>query len=137
MNRSFIQCNDEQRKIICNKKFIYDHYNLKGKNVIIVDDTIVRGNVMKRIIALLRECEVKEIHIRIPSPPIRNTCFFGIDIPTQTELIAYNKAVQEIEKILEVNSLRYLEVNDLNWIISESSCKRCFGGNYPNKLLEW
>ena len=137
VNRSFIQCNDEQRKIICNKKFIYDHENLKGKNVVIVDDTIVRGNVMKKIIELLKQCEVNEIHIRIPSPPIRNTCLFGIDIPTKTELIAYNKSVREIEKILDVNSLEYLKTNDLNWIISETSCKRCFGGNFPSKLLEW
>ena len=137
VNRSFIQCNDEQRKIVCNKKFIYDHQNLRGKNVIIVDDTIVRGNVIKRIIELLRECEVNEIHIRIPSPPIRDTCFFGIDIPTHNELIAYNKSVHEIENILNVNSLQYLEMSDLNTIISESSCKRCFGGNYPNGLLEW
>ena len=137
VNRSFIQCNDEQRKIICNKKFIYDHENLKGKNVVIVDDTIVRGNVMKKIIELLKQCEVNEIHIRIPSPPIRNTCLFGIDIPTKTELIAYNKSVREIEKILDVNSLEYLKTTDLNCIISETSCKRCFGGNFPNKLLQW
>ena len=137
VNRSFIQCNDEQRKIICNKKFIYDYSSLQGKNIVIVDDTIVRGNVMKKIVELLRECEVNEIHIRIPSPPIRNTCIFGIDIPTKTELIAYNKSVKEIEKILDVNSLEYLKTTDLNWIISETSCKRCFGGNYPKKLLEW
>ena len=137
VNRSFIQCNDEQRKVICNKKFIYDYSNLMGKNVVIVDDTIVRGNVMKKIIELLRECNVNEIHIRIPSPPIRDTCLFGIDIPTKTELIANNKMVEEIKKILNVNSLEYLDSSDLDWIISKSSCKRCFGGNYPKELLDW
>ena len=137
VNRSFIQCNDEQRKIICNKKFIYEQSEIKDKNVIIVDDTIVRGNVMKKIVELLKECEVNEIHIRIPSPPIRNTCLFGIDIPTKNELIAYNKSIEEIEKIFNVNSLRYLDTNDLNTIISETSCKRCFGGKYPQQLLDW
>ena len=105
--------------------------------MIIVDDTIVRGNVMKKIISLLRECSVNEIHIRIPSPPVRNTCVFGIDIANKEELIANNKTVDEVEKILDINSLCYLDIEDLNNIISKNSCKKCFNGNYPEALLEW
>ena len=137
VNRSFIQCNDEQRNIVCNKKFLYEKTELKNKNVIIVDDTIVRGNVMKKIISLLRECSVNEIHIRIPSPPVRNTCVFCIDIANKEELIANNKTVDEVEKILDINSLCYLDIEDLNNIISKNSCKKCFNGNYPEALLEW
>tara|TARA_Y100000389_G_scaffold141737_1_gene139650 strand:+ start:6830 stop:8185 length:1356 start_codon:yes stop_codon:yes gene_type:complete len=141
MNRSFIESNNTERNKVCKKKFYYDEKNLTGKNVIIVDDTIVRGNVIKIIIQQLKDIGVVDIHIRIPAPPIVNICKFGIDIPNKNELIATNntdnKNIINICNEIGATSLLYLDVNDLENIISKNSCKGCFGGTYNNKLLEW
>ena len=109
---------------------------LKGKRVVLVDDSIVRGTTSKKIIRLLREGGASEVHFRISSPPIKFPCFFGIDTPVQRELIAPSHTVEEIREELEADSLGYLSLEGLLSCVKnkEKYCTACFNGNYPLKV---
>ena len=107
---------------------------LKGKKVVLVDDSIVRGTTMKKIVTLIKTAEPAEIHLRISSPPIICPCFYGIDMPTKEELIASAKSVEEIRKYLGVNSLGYLSIDGLLSALKTEEqnnfCRACFDGSY-------
>jgi amidophosphoribosyltransferase len=107
---------------------------LKDKRVVVVDDSIVRGTTSKKLMRMLRSAGVKEIHVRISSPPIRYPCFYGIDTPTRGELIAANCSIEEIRQYLEVDSLGYLSVEGLlesTGLPPDDFCVACFTGDYP------
>ena len=106
---------------------------LKGKKIVIVDDSIVRGTTMRKIIRLIKTAEPKEIHLRISSPPIICPCFLGIDMPTKKELIGAEKSVEEIRQYLEVDSLGYLSNEGLlaTVPVPDDFCAACFNGKYP------
>jgi len=123
--RTFIGVNKEEREKICNDKFVFHKTGISGENIIIVDDTIVRGNVMKNIINNLKLCGANEIHVRIPSPPVIDRCQLGIDI-NKEDLIMNNKSIHEVESIFEINSLKYLILKDLS-NFPKHSYKECFG----------
>lgn len=97
----------------CNK-LIHLVENILNKNIIVVDDSLVRGNVIKSIIFRLKEYGAKQIHIRITSPPIINKYRLGIDIPSTNELLAFEKDELSIKKILGVNSIKYLDNEDFD-----------------------
>jgi amidophosphoribosyltransferase len=113
---------------------------LKGKKVVIVDDSIVRGTTMKKIVSLLKTAEPAEIHLRISSPPILCPCFYGIDMPTKEELIGSSKTIEEIRKYLEVDSLGYLSIEGLLSVLKPEQrpnyCTACFNGSYFVKPVE-
>jgi amidophosphoribosyltransferase len=106
---------------------------LRGKKIVIVDDSIVRGTTMKKIIRLIKTAEPAEIHLRISSPPIISPCFYGIDMPTPKELIANEQTIEEIRKYLEVDSLGYLSIDGMLSVTPkpEDFCAACFTGCYP------
>ena len=131
--RSFIMNNNDDRLKICREKFIFNKDRINNKKIIIVDDSIVRGITMKYIVQLLKEYNAKEIHIRVASPPLKYTCNYGVDIPTKTELIAYNKSIDEIKNYLGVNTLKYLNINYLK---TKDKCTACFNGDYDIKLTD-
>ena len=137
INRTFIIPNNVDRINACNKKFIYDHDNIANKKIIIIDDTIVRGNVIKSIIHNLVLCKASEIHIRIAAPPIINICQLGIDIPSCEELLAYNKNISQIKDELNVTSIKYLTIEELNSVIPPTSYKQCFGEKIDNGMIDW
>ena len=85
--RTFIILDKKERKKACDNKFTYDYNVIQNKNIIIVDDTIVRGNIIKSIIKHLKQCDVGEIHIRIPAPPVIDICELGIAITNKKELL--------------------------------------------------
>lgn len=126
IGRTFILPTDIERKVICEKKFKFDKHSIKDKKVILLDDTIVRGNVIRTIIKNLYECGVNEIHVRIPAPPIINKCSLGIDIPSQKELLAHNRNFDEIAQFLNVRSINYLSPSDLDKIFCFPTYKECF-----------
>ena len=134
-DRTFILLNDALRKEACRKKFKFDE-RLKNKNVIIIDDTIVRGNVMKTIIESLRLMGVNQIHIRIPSPPVVDVCQLGIAIQNKEELIMNNRTVEDVRNILKVDSLRYLELKDFDFI-SKDCYSECFGGGIHEDIVNY
>lgn len=107
---------------------------LKGKRVVVVDDSIVRGTTSKKIVKMIRNLgEAKEIHMRICSPPTKGPCFYGIDTPVRQELIASSHTVDEIKKYITADSLSYLNIEGLKKIIPnrEDYCAACFDDNYP------
>ena len=102
--------------------------------MVVVDDSIVRGTTSKKLMRMLRGVGVKEIHVRISSPPIKFPCFYGIDTPTRKELIAANLTIDGIREYLEVDSLGYLSVDGLltsTGIPPADFCVACFTGDYP------
>jgi amidophosphoribosyltransferase len=107
---------------------------LKGKKIVIVDDSIVRGTTMRKIIRLIKTAEPAEIHLRISSPPIICPCFYGINMPTKAELIASAQSVEEIRKYLGVDSLGYLSIDGMLSVMptpQDHFCTACFNGKYP------
>jgi len=112
---------------------------LKDKRVVVVEDSIVRGTTLKKLAGLLRKAGVKEIHIRVASPPIRFPCFYGMDFPTRKELIAAWNTPEQIREYLGVDSLHYLSVEGMLAATYDDPgryCTACFTGNYPVPLSE-
>jgi amidophosphoribosyltransferase len=106
---------------------------LEGKKVTLIDDSIVRGTTLKKIVKMVREHGAKEVHVRIGSPMVKYPCYYGIDTPTYEELIANQKTVEDIAKYLNADSLRYLEVKELKSLVKEQKdfCFACFDNEYP------
>jgi amidophosphoribosyltransferase len=134
IGRTFIRPVQSDRDLGVRIKFNPVKGVLKGKKVVVVDDSIVRGTTMKKIVRLLRTAEPAELHLRISSPPITGPCFYGIDMPTKKELIASEKKVEEIRQYLEVDSLGYLSIDGMLSVVPEPKtnfCAACFNGDYP------
>ena len=123
--RTFILSSNEKRIEACKKKFLYSD-KLKGRNIILVDDTIVRGNVIRSIIHNLREHGAREIHIRIPAPPIINRCQLGIAIKEKQALLMFNRTIQEATTFLGIDTLNFLSNEDLNKMIPVNSYREYF-----------
>ena len=105
---------------------------LKDKRVIVIDDSIVRGNTSRKIVKMLRECGVKEVHLRISSAQVKHPCFYGIDMSTEKELIANQMDVKKLTQWLDVDSLVYLSVDDMRDVAQSlaAPCTACFSNNY-------
>ncbi|RJQ43537.1 MAG: amidophosphoribosyltransferase [Gaiellales bacterium] len=107
---------------------------IKGKRLVVVDDSIVRGNTTGKIVRMLFDAGAKEVHMRISSPPITHPCFYGIDTSTSTELIASTKTVAQIRDLVGATSLEYISLEGLQRAVgmpAERFCRACFTGNYP------
>jgi amidophosphoribosyltransferase len=119
-DRTFIKPDQRLRQLEVDLKFNLVRPKIEGARLIIVDDSIVRGNTMKRLVAALRHQGVKEIHLRSSSPPLRHPCHFGIDIPQEVELVAAGRSVQEVADYIGVDSLGYLSIAGLGRAISSA-----------------
>src|SRR5574344_2831718 len=106
----------------------------KGKRIVLVDDSIVRGTTSARIVKLLRDAGAKEVHMRISAPPFLNPCYYGTDVDTKENLIANNHSVEEIAEIIGVDSLGYLTLDDAKALADGSHCLACFNGEYPTNI---
>ena len=140
VNRTFIITDSGKRSNYSREKYIIDGEKIKNKNIILVDDSIVRGTTLKTLVQILKQYSPKSIHIRVASPPITNTCNLGIDIPTKEELIYNNyNSESKLKKYLQVDSLKYLPLDGLKKIFNNKGmCMGCINGDYnKNKLLEW
>ncbi len=119
--------------------------NLAGKRVVLVDDSIVRGNTIGPIINLLREAGAKEVHVRVSSPPVRHPCFMGIDMATYSQLIGHRLDVDEIRRKIGADSLAYLSLEGMEAAVREGlaadqptgHCTACFSGKYPLDVPDW
>ena len=134
VGRTFIQPGPESRNLAVRLKLNPLKALLRGKRVIIVEDSIVRGNTSRERIATLKEAGAKEVHLRVSAPPHRFPCYYGIDFPSSEELIASRLALPEIEKYLGLDSLRYLSLEGLKRSIqppTSAYCFACFDGVYP------
>lgn len=135
VGRTFIEPTQELREEKVKLKLSVIQDVVYGKDVILVDDSIVRGTTCRKLIGLLKEYGAKKVHVKIASPPIKFPCFYGVDISTLDELVAYNKSINEICEYIQADSLEYLDVNSLEPCANGSTlCKACFTGEYPTHL---
>lgn len=132
VGRTFIKPKQSNRESSVRVKLNVLAEAVRGKRVIMIDDSIVRGTTSDRIVRMLREAGAIEVHVRIASPPFLWPCYFGTDIPERKQLIAYNRTVEEICEIIGADSLGYLSVDRLAEMVEELPiCKGCFTGTYP------
>jgi amidophosphoribosyltransferase len=132
--RTFIQPGQELRQRGLRMKFNPLPEIVSGKRVVVVDDSIVRGNTTRQIVRMLRDAGSKEVHLRISAPPIRHPCHYGVDMSTREEMIAHERTVDEIAKELGADSLAYLSMEGVYEAVGASAdrhCDACFTGNYP------
>jgi amidophosphoribosyltransferase len=111
---------------------------LEGKSVILVDDSIVRGTTSRKIVRMVRQAGAREIHMRISCPPTISPCFYGVDTPNKSELIAANSSIEEIRRFIEADSLAYLSMNSLQKSVADTRgeyCYACYTGNYPTDFV--
>ena len=133
IGRTFIQPDDRLRQLGVALKY-NPLPDLEGMKIILVDDSIVRGTTSGPIVALLRQAGAREIHMRVASPPIRHPCFMGVDMASQTELIAARMTTEEIAAHINVDSLGFLSLEGLQSVVpfeGEAHCQACFSGDYP------
>lgn len=134
VHRTFIMPGQEHRNVGVRMKLNAVPSVVKGKRVVLVDDSIVRGTTMKRIVGMLREAGAREVHVRIASPPIKSPCYLGIDMPTREELVASSRGVPEIAIVIGADSLAYLSIDGLVEAIGipkKDLCLGCLTGEYP------
>jgi amidophosphoribosyltransferase len=134
VGRTFIEPQQSIRHFGVKIKLNAQREVLEGKRVVVVDDSIVRGTTSRKIIRMLRDAGAKEVHMRISSPPTVSPCYYGIDTPTRTELIASNNSVEDIRRFIEADSLGYLSHEGLYAFLNGEKhgfCDACFSGDYP------
>ena len=133
VGRTFIKPKQKNRESSVQVKLNPIREVVKGKRVIMIDDSIVRGTTSDRIVKMLRDAGAKEVHVRISSPPFLYPCYFGTDVPSSDQLLAYNHTIDEICGIIGADSLGYLDINRLGELAGGKLgyCDACFSGNYP------
>ncbi len=139
IGRTFISPSEAGRILKVKIKLNPIRQVVDGKRVIVVDDSIVRGNTAKNRVKLLRAAGAKEVHMRISCPPHISPCFYGIDFPSKKELLAANKSIEEITKFLNVDSLGYLSLQGMLGATTQDPrdfCSACFSGKYPTKIYD-
>jgi amidophosphoribosyltransferase len=137
--RTFIQPGQELRRHGLRMKFNPMPEVVSGKRLVVVDDSIVRGNTTRQIVRMLRDAGAAEVHMRISAPPIRHPCHYGIDMSTTQEMVAHGRSEEEVAAELDCDSLAYLSLDGLYEAVRgsrESHCDACFTGDYPLERTE-
>ncbi len=134
IHRTFIQPDQRMREIGVRMKLTPLEDHIRGKRIVLVDDSIVRGTTTKQIVGMLFDAGAKEVHVRITAPPIKNPCFYGIDMASKGELAAAVKTIKEIEADIGATSLAYLSIDGAVRAVGrghDNFCLACFNGEYP------
>lgn len=134
IGRTFIQPTQDMRELGVRLKLNPVREVLEGKRVVMVDDSLVRGTTSTKIVAMLRDCGAREVHMCLSSPPVIRSCFYGIDTSNEEELIAAQKPLEEICRIINADGLHYLSLEGLLGIFEaqrDNFCTACFNGDYP------
>jgi amidophosphoribosyltransferase len=135
VGRTFIEPSQDLRDKGVRMKLSAVKSVVKNKRVVLIDDSIVRGTTSMRIVRMLREAGASEVHVRIASAPLRNPCFYGVDIKSKEELISARKSVREVEKMIGADSLAFLSEKGMMAAGRfNDMCLACFNGNYPTSL---
>ncbi len=145
VGRTFIEPTDQIRHLGVKLKHNANADVIKGKSIVLVDDSIVRGTTSKKIVEMLRHAGAKAVHMRISSPPTMHSCFYGIDTPTSGELLANKMSVEEITRYINVDSLAYISLDGLYRALGQKGrnkgapqfCDACFSGEYPIPLTDF
>jgi amidophosphoribosyltransferase len=144
VGRTFIEPTQHIRLLGVRLKHNANAARLKGKRVVLVDDSIVRGTTSVKIVQMVRNAGAKEVHLRISSPPTTNPCFYGIDTPERRELLAATRNLAEMIRYIGVDSLAYVSLDGLYRAVNEPGrdpirpqyCDACFTGDYPIRLVD-
>lgn len=144
VGRTFIEPTDKIRHLGVKLKHNANRKFIEGKSVVLIDDSIVRGTTSRKIVQMVREAGAKEVHMRISSPPIRYSCFYGIDTPTTEELLAHEKSVKDVCDFIGADSLAYISIDGLYRALGEEKRNNeqpqfedaCFTGDYPVELVD-
>ena len=135
IGRTFISPGEKERLDLVRMKLSPIISAIRGKRVVLIDDSIVRGTTSKQIVNLLREAGAKEIHMRISAPPFLHPCYYGTDIDSEENLIASHHGEEEIADLIGADSLGYLPLECLHELIGNHAyCDACFSGNYATKI---
>jgi amidophosphoribosyltransferase len=135
VGRTFIQPRQGERSLGVKIKLNPVRQVIEGRRVVLIDDSIVRGTTSRKIVRMMREAGAREVHMRISSPPTIGPCYYGIDTPLKSELIASSHSVEEIRRFVEADSLAYLSHGGLLEAVADAAggrhCTACFSGRYP------
>lgn len=142
--RTFIEPSDHIRHLGVRLKHSANIGLIKGKRIVLVDDSIVRGTTSVKIVEMMRNAGAKEVHMRISSPPTKNSCFYGIDTPNREKLMAAQHSVEEMARIIGVDSLAFISPDGLYKAVADTTrnpdlpqyCDACFTGEYPVRLTD-
>ena len=139
VGRTFIEPSQAIRDFGVKLKLNPVRYLLQGRRVVLVDDSLVRGTTSRKIVRMVRQAGVREVHLRISCPPTVSPCFYGVDTPTRSELIASNHDVEGIRRFVEADSVGYLSLASLRSAVDDSErheyCYACYTGDYPTELV--
>ena len=138
VGRTFIEPSQAIRDFGVKLKLNPVRYLLEGKRVVLVDDSVVRGTTSRKIVRMVRAAGAREVHLRISCPPTISPCFYGVDTPQKSELIAANSPVEEIRRFVEADSLGYLSLTSLRNAVADENhefCYACYTGDYPTELI--
>lgn len=144
VGRTFIEPTDSVRHLGVKLKHNANEHMIRGKSVVLVDDSIVRGTTSRKIVTMVREAGAREVHMRIASPPTTHSCFYGVDTPSRDKLLAAQQSVAEMAEFIGVDSLAFLSVDGLYRAVGEQArqgdipqyCDACFTGDYPLPLTD-
>ena len=144
IGRTFIQPGDKIRHLGVKLKHNANRAEIQGKRIVLIDDSIVRGTTSMKIVEMMREAGAAEVHMRIASPPTRHSCFYGVDTPDRSKLLAAQMDVAAMERYIAVDSLAFLSIEGLYRAVGESNrnslqpqyCDACFTGQYPTRLTD-
>jgi amidophosphoribosyltransferase len=140
VGRTFIEPEQRVRDFGVRLKLNPVQHLLRGKRVVLIDDSIVRGTTSRKIVRMVRDAGATEVHMRISCPPTVSPCFYGVDTPSKKHLIAANKSVEEIREYIGADSLAYLSLEGLKRACAEGAnttyCTACYTGKYPTDFVE-
>jgi amidophosphoribosyltransferase len=143
VGRTFIQPNQEVRHLGVKLKHNANSALIKGKRVVLVDDSIVRGTTSLKIVQMMRDAGAAEVHMRIASPPTRHSCFYGVDTPERAKLLAAQMDVEAMAKYINADSLAFISIDGLYQALGDirsaeapQRCDACFTGDYPTRLTD-
>jgi len=144
VGRTFIEPSDHIRHLGVKLKHNANRASIEGRRVILVDDSIVRGTTSRKIVEMVRSAGATEVHMRISSPPTAHSCFYGIDTPERSQLLAFKHDTEEMAKIIGVDSLAFISIDGLYRAMGEPGrnprqpqyCDACFTGDYPTRLTD-
>ncbi len=144
VGRTFIQPGDQVRHLGVKLKHNANRALVEGKNIVLIDDSIVRGTTSLKIVQMMRDAGAREVHMRIASPPTRHSCFYGVDTPERSKLLAAKHNVEEMKAFIHADSLAFVSIDGLYKALGEERradirpqyCDACFTGDYPTRLTD-
>ena len=144
VGRTFIQPSDGKRNADVKRKHNANRALVAGKRIVLIDDSIVRGTTSLKIVQMMREAGASEVHFRVASPPTEHSCFYGVDTPERSKLLAARMDVEEMARFIQADSLAFVSIDGLYRAVGEAQrntarpqyCDACFSGDYPTRLTD-